>query len=124
MALNPLPTLCENINHRLCCVFRDVCVTVQGCANATSCVLLSSSRNTEEASTWSDVVPTNIPDLGSNLNAGSLSDGRVFLVWNGVPRPHVNDSSDCGGGPTVLRNPLTLALASDGGVTFDRVFAL
>lgn len=40
-------------------------------------------------------MPTKIPDLGSNLNAGSLSDGRKFLVWNGVPRPHVNDSAAC-----------------------------
>ena len=34
--------------------------------------------------------------------------GRKFLVWNGVPRPHVNDSAACGGRVTALRNPLTL----------------
>ena len=56
-------------------------------------------------STWSSPpVPTNIPDLGSNLNAGTLSDGRIFLVWNGVPRPHVNDTN-CGDRAIPLRNP-------------------
>jgi hypothetical protein len=65
----------------------------QACANASSCVLLSSSRDTSsQANAWSKVVPTNIPDLGSNLNAGSMSDGSIFLVWNGVPRPSVNDT--------------------------------
>lgn len=97
----------------------------QGCANTSTCVLLSSWRNTSESgSGWSALAHTNIPDLGSNLNAGSLADGRVFLVWNGVPRPHVNDSAACGGRVTVRRNPLTLAMSSDGGHTFDRAFAL
>eukprot|EP00729_Bicosta_minor_P001984 gene1984-11448_t len=68
----------------------------QACANASSCVLLSTSRNTSLASNqWGKVVATSIPDLGSNLNAGTLSDGRIFLVWNGVPRPSVNDTA-CG----------------------------
>ena len=66
-------------------------------------------------------MPTTIPDLGSNLNAGTLADGQVFLVWNGVPRPHVNDTA-CDR-PTPLRNPLTLALSLDG-VRFDKAFAL
>lgn len=96
----------------------------QGCADASKCVLLSSSRNTTDAaSLWSPIAPTTIPDLGSNLNAGNLADGRIFLVWNGVPRPHVNDSA-CSARPTALRNPLTLALASDGGEVFDTVYAL
>ena len=97
----------------------------QGCEDAVACVLLATSRNTTIAnSPWASITPTKIPDLGSNLDAGSLADGRVFLVWNGVPRPHVNDSAACGGRLTALRNPLTLAIASDGGYKFDRVFAL
>ena len=62
--------------------------------------------------------------MRSNLNAGQLSDGRVFLAWNGVPRPHVNDSASCGSRATALRNPLTLAISSDGGADFDRAYAL
>ena len=98
----------------------------QACANETSCVLLSSSRDTSEplaSHPWTPVVPTNIPDLGSNLNAGSFSDGRVWLVWNGVPRPHINDTQCNRLSP--VRNPLTLAISShDGGRTFDKVWAL
>ena len=50
----------------------------------------------------------------NEVNAGTLSDGRIFLVWNGVPRPHVNDSVACGSRLTAFRNPLTLALSSNG----------
>lgn len=87
-------------------------------------LLNSTSRDTSNKSTpWSPDVPTNIPDIGSNLNAGSFPDGRVYLVWNGVVRPRVTDPTGCG--YTVdIRNPLTLALSSDGGLHFDRMFAL
>lgn len=95
----------------------------QACANASSCVLLSSSRDTSSpANTWSEVAPTNIPDLGSNLNAGSMADGSVFLVWNGVPRPSVNDTMCSRKSP--VRNPLTLAISSNGGTVFDKAWAL
>ena len=50
-----------------------------------------------------------------------MEDGSIYLVWNGVPRPHVNDTA-CGR-IAPLRNPLTLALSTDG-VTFDRAFSL
>ena len=95
----------------------------QSCKNITTCVLLSSYRDTADPKAeWSQIKPTSIPDLGSNLNAGALGDGNgVFLVWNGVPRPDVNDTA-CGR-TTPLRNPLTLALSRDG-VSFTRVFAL
>jgi hypothetical protein len=43
----------------------------QGCADPKTCVLLSTSRNSSSASQWGKVVPTGIPDLGSNLNAGT-----------------------------------------------------
>ena len=97
----------------------------QGCADPKTCVLLSTSRDSSEpANRWTPTVPTKIPDLGSNLNAGTLSDGRIFLVWNGVPHPHVNDSAACGSRLTAMRNPLTLAISSDGGRAFDKAFAL
>jgi hypothetical protein len=94
----------------------------QSCKNVSECVLLSSFRDTANVSAvWSPRVPTTIPDLGSNLNAGVSPNGAVFLVWNGVPRPHVNDTA-CDR-LTPLRNPLTLALSSDG-VSFDKAYAL
>jgi hypothetical protein len=85
-----------------------------------------SSRDTAASpqAPWSPMVPTTIPDIGSNLNAGVLSDGTVFLAWSGVPRPEVPDLVGCADSTTALRNPLTLALASDGGATFDKVYAL
>jgi hypothetical protein len=95
----------------------------QACANTSRCVLLSSSRDTSSSasSPWSPLAATDIPDLGSNLNAGTLADGRVWLVWNGVPRPGVNDTM-CGR-QSPVRNPLTLALSANGTV-FERVWAL
>eukprot|EP01043_Picozoa_sp_COSAG02_P020488 COSAG02_NODE_1013_length_15207_cov_4.700556_6_plen_475_part_00 len=97
----------------------------QGCADPRTCVLLSTSRDSSNPTNrWSPVVPTQIPDLGSNLNAGTFEDGRKFLVWNGVPRPHVNDTAACGSRPTAMRNPLTLAISSDGGADFNRAWAL
>eukprot|EP00040_Diaphanoeca_grandis_P030797 m.182809 g.182809 ORF g.182809 m.182809 type:complete len:473 (+) comp32134_c0_seq1:140-1558(+) len=95
----------------------------QACANASSCVLLASSHDSAHTgANWTSVVPTNIPDLGSNLNAGTIGDGWVFLVWNGVPRPSVNDTA-CGR-LSPVRNPLTLAISTDGGRVFDKVWAL
>ena len=98
------------------------------CPNRSNCVLLASSRDTDAVpqAPWSPMVPTTIPDIGSNLNAGVLSDGRVFLVWSGVPRPEVPDIPGCGGTHTTtsLRDPLTIALSSDGGLTFDKMYAL
>eukprot|EP01052_Picozoa_sp_SAG31_P001478 SAG31_NODE_49_length_30599_cov_15.615016_38_plen_336_part_00 len=92
------------------------------------CVLLAASRDTSEArNLWSNTTRTNIPDAGSNLNAGSLSDGRIFLTWNGVRRIRVLDADPAcytykGAMPN--RNPLTLAISSDGGFRFDKAFAL
>ena len=61
-------------------------------------------------STWSVPVVTDIPDDNSNLNAGTLPDGRVFLLSNSVQRPS-------------LRDPITLALSRDG-VSFDAAWAV
>jgi hypothetical protein len=63
---------------------------------------------------WSAPAPTNIPNVKSNLDAGLLGDGRVFLASNPVtPAAGSDDDSH--------RDPVTLATSSDGGATFDRV---
>lgn len=50
---------------------------------------------------WSHIAETTIPNDNSNLNAGALPDGRgVFLVSNIAPAK--------------LRDPLTVAISSDG----------
>lgn len=62
-------------------------------------VLYASAR--ASGGSWPvDLTPTNLPNDNSNINAGALPDGRTFIVANAVPH-HVRD-------------PLTIALASDG----------
>ena len=58
------------------------------------------------AAEWSEVALSPIPNDDSNVNAGALPDGRVFLAANAVPHRG--------------RNPLTLALSSDG-LAFSQV---
>jgi hypothetical protein len=50
---------------------------------------------------WSDIVQTGIPDIDSNINAGTLPDGRVYLVSNAVHN-------------ATIRDPLTIAMSKDG----------
>ena len=47
-------------------------------------------------------LPTEIPDVDSNINAGSLPDGRVYLLSNPVIAS------------TTRRNPLVISLTDDG----------
>jgi hypothetical protein len=61
---------------------------------------LWASARAPGSSAWSQVALTPIPNDDSNVNAGRLPDGRVFLAANAVPHRG--------------RNPLTLALARDG----------
>ena len=70
-----------------------------------------SSEHPDQES-WSAPVPTNIPNIKTNLDAGVLADGRAYLASN----PLVN-----GDGDEFRRDPVTLATSSDGGASFDRV---
>ena len=59
-----------------------------GNGNNSACVLWAATRNiSSPANRWSYPVPTKIPDLQSNINAGRLHNGQAFLVSNLVPRP-------------------------------------
>lgn len=60
---------------------------------------------------WGDVVLTDIPNDKSNLNAGPLPDGRVYLTHNPVVPAD---------GKTFFRDPVTVATSSDG-LHFDSV---
>jgi hypothetical protein len=70
---------------------------------------LFASVRVSEAAGWSTPVVTNIPDSCSNINAGALPDGRRFLLSNS--------------GPYGLRDPLTIALSTDG-LTFNESLAI
>jgi hypothetical protein len=58
---------------------------------------------------WPPVALTDIPNDDSNINAGTLPDGRVYLVSN--PLPHA------------AREPLTVAMSTDG-LSFDAVLVV
>ena len=69
---------------------------------------------------WGAPVPTNISNDESNLNAGPLPDGRVYLVHNAVLRAK-KDAAKLG--TLRFRDPITLATSADG-VNFDRAHSL
>ena len=64
--------------------------------------------------TWSEPLPTNLPNDASNLNAGSLSNGLKYLVHNPVPRSSNGDDTTNNG-----RDPLTLTTSADGGWSWN-----
>ena len=62
---------------------------------------------------WGPLAATNVPDVGANLNAGALPDGRVYLTSNACPR----------NGQGHGRDPLTVATSPDG-FAFDQAWAV
>jgi hypothetical protein len=62
--------------------------------------LYASTRVGGPGNNWSDPVTTNLADDVSNINAGSLPDGRVYLLNNAMPN--------------IVRDPLYLSVSSDG----------
>ena len=67
---------------------------------------------------WSRAVPTNISNDESNINAGPLPDGRVYLLGNSVYRP-----KSTGQNTLRFRDPITVATSTDG-IAFDRAYAV
>lgn len=80
----------------------------------------ASVRNGTDQASWTTVVETNIPDGKSNLNAGPLPDGRVYLAFN----PNNPQTSDNRRQPQhaqiSARDPVCVATTSDG-VVFDAI---
>jgi hypothetical protein len=58
---------------------------------------------------WSQPLPTNIPNDNSNINAGPLPSGAIYLLQNAVPN--------------TVRDPLTIAFSKDG-LNFSTAAAL
>ena len=83
--------------------------------------LWASKRSGTAQDNWSPVVETSIPNDKSNLNAGPLPDGRVYLVHNPVtpaPAPYSTDDDD-GKSPNAakapsFRDPVTVSFSKDG----------
>ena len=72
-----------------------------------------SYRADTASASWSASGQTNIPDVGANLNSGTLPDGRVFLINNACP------FSSAGG----HRDPLVVSTSKDG-FSFDTARAV
>jgi hypothetical protein len=100
---------------------------------------------------WSQPLQTTIPNDESNMNAGALPDGRVFLThnsvfrakddaappvaalappaahaapaWQTAGRSHGSDLSGSGYGTLRFRDPLTIATSVDG-LVFDKAYAV
>jgi len=81
--------------------------------------LWASKRTGHQQAAWSPVVETNIPNDQSNLNAGTLPDGRVYLVHNPVTPVSSGGDSVNGHNPSA-RDPVTIATSRDG-LIFDEV---
>ncbi|MHB1354873.1 MAG: exo-alpha-sialidase [Anaerolineae bacterium] len=67
------------------------------------------AESADEGATWTEPVPTNLPDATSKVHAGRLSNGLNYLIFN--PNPNG------------LRIPLVLALSQDG-YTFRHLLVL
>jgi predicted neuraminidase len=70
---------------------------------------VGTSVSADDGATWSPLLPTELPSNNSSVAAVVLPDGRVVVAFNNA---------------LSARFPLSLAVSSDGGVTFDRVFDL
>eukprot|EP00039_Didymoeca_costata_P010303 m.138655 g.138655 ORF g.138655 m.138655 type:complete len:392 (-) comp14779_c0_seq16:2242-3417(-) len=82
--------------------------------------LFASTRSRAGQLSWSPPNATNIPNDESNLNAGRLPDGRIYLLNNPVYRQKPNNSQVS---ELRFRNPVTIALSSDG-YNFNKAVAL
>lgn len=79
---------------------------------------LYASLSRDAGETWTVPVRTDVPDSPSRTAVGSLPDGTVFLAGNQLSEPF-NQARR----PHYTRDPLTLALSTDG-VAFDRAVAV
>eukprot|EP01084_Bolivina_argentea_P035973 66582_1 len=68
---------------------------------------ISSNGNKKVFGNWSKVMMTDIPDVNSNLNCGTLPNNKIYLLSN----PVYNQKG---------RNPLTIGTSKDG-YNFDKV---
>eukprot|EP00041_Stephanoeca_diplocostata_P019697 m.428250 g.428250 ORF g.428250 m.428250 type:complete len:491 (+) comp21375_c0_seq4:217-1689(+) len=79
-------------------------------------VLLASVRTQPGQKAWPQPVATNIPNDESNLNAGALPDGRVYLLNNPVfePKTAVSARHNVASGTLRFRDPVVVATSVDG----------
>jgi predicted neuraminidase len=70
---------------------------------------ICSATSSDNGKTWTDAVPTELPNPNSGIDAVQLHDGRILLVYN-----HSFDQ----------RTPLNIAVSEDGGLHWQPFFVL
>lgn len=68
--------------------------------------------------TWSRPVPTPLPNNNSGIAAVKLASGRIAVAYNHNSAPATYGKT---GAWPALRNPVSIALSEDGGVTFPLI---
>ncbi len=76
------------------------------------------SESFDYGDTWSEPVPTPLPNNNSGIAAVKLSSGRIAVAYNHNSAPATYGKT---GAWPALRNPVSIALSEDGGLTFPLI---
>lgn len=68
---------------------------------------IATSTSRDYGRTWSPITLTDLDHPGAGIDAVKLKDGRCVMIYNDAPRG---------------RNPISLALSTDGGETWKKLF--
>ncbi len=76
------------------------------------------SESLDYGETWSEPVPTPLPNNNSSISAVKLKSGRIAIAYNPTctPEPKADEAAWPG-----LRCPVAVALSEDGGLTFPLI---
>ena len=75
------------------------------------------SESFDYGDTWSDPVPTVLPNNNSSISALKLKSGRIAIAYNPTSAPQTGEVAAWPG----LRCPVAVALSEDGGKTFPLI---
>ena len=76
------------------------------------------SESLDYGDTWSAPVPTPLPNNNSGIGVIKLASGRIALIYNHNSAPATYGKK---GAWPALRNPVSIALSEDGGLTFPLI---
>ena len=76
------------------------------------------SESHDFGDTWSEPVATPLPNNNSGIGVVKLASGRIALIYNHNSAPATYGAK---GAWPALRNPVSIALSEDGGITFPLI---
>ena len=76
------------------------------------------SESLDYGDSWSAPVPTPLPNNNSGIGVTKLASGRIALIYNHNSAPATYGKK---GAWPALRNPVSIALSEDGGLTFPLI---